>query len=234
MGWHVEIVWHESEAELKRPYQHESHPQRRTRLQALWLLRQGKSLVEVAQVVGVHPRTLQSWAAWYRQGGLSRLVDRLKGQGAGGRNAYLTPCNKRHSSIKWRADASKAYGRGGHRLDPRSVGHNLHRQRDGCAVDPPARQAQNSLPPSCQSQSSAASRLEKGGLTRALNTAEVLRTDRLVYIDEIHLDVFNGLDRFSSLKIVVIKCLVQKNSIYSFIFTIKLHRYSISSIVIYQ
>ena len=95
VGRHVEIIWQESEAELKQRYQHESHRQRRTRLQALWLMRQGKSMGEVAQVVAIHPHTLQTWAAWYREGGLGEVLRRLKGQGAGGHNAYLTPLQQK-------------------------------------------------------------------------------------------------------------------------------------------
>ena len=64
MGRHVQIEWQESEAELKQMYQREKHPQRRSRLQALWLMRQGKTMTEISPVIGVHYRTVQQWAAW--------------------------------------------------------------------------------------------------------------------------------------------------------------------------
>ncbi len=42
MGKSVKADWQESSEELKHRYLKEVHPQRRTRLQVLWQLRQGK------------------------------------------------------------------------------------------------------------------------------------------------------------------------------------------------
>jgi transposase len=48
-------------------------------LQALWLLREGRSLGEVTAALGVHYRSVQRWVAWYRQGGLDVVRRRQKG-----------------------------------------------------------------------------------------------------------------------------------------------------------
>jgi len=90
MGRHVEIEWQESEAELKQMYLDEQHPERKTRLHALWMLRQGKSMVEVSPLIGVHYRTVQHWAARYRDGGVAEILRRIPGVASTGRKYYLT------------------------------------------------------------------------------------------------------------------------------------------------
>ena len=57
----VQVEWQEDADELKELYRVEKDHQNRTRLQALWHLRQGRTLGEVADVVGKHPRTIQDW-----------------------------------------------------------------------------------------------------------------------------------------------------------------------------
>ena len=42
----------------------------RTRLHGLWLLRTGRKLGDVASVMGVHYRTVQTWVGWYGHGGV--------------------------------------------------------------------------------------------------------------------------------------------------------------------
>jgi transposase len=74
---------------LKARYQKEKHVARRTRLQALWLLRRGQRIADVAEVVGVHGRTVQDWIAWYRQGGLSEVLRRVRGYHVQGKAPYL-------------------------------------------------------------------------------------------------------------------------------------------------
>jgi len=88
MGRHVQIEWRETEAELKQLYRAEKQPQRRTRLQALWLMRQGKTMAEVSPLLGVHYRTVQRWAAWYRTGGVTEVLKRTSGHAAPGRKPY--------------------------------------------------------------------------------------------------------------------------------------------------
>jgi transposase len=83
------VAWAEDAATLGRLYRTEPDPQLRPRWQALWLLRQGRSVGAVAAVVGVNYRTVQDWLAWYRKGGLAEVRrHRRAGQG---RAAYLTP-----------------------------------------------------------------------------------------------------------------------------------------------
>ena len=90
MGRQMEIEWQESEEELKQRYRRETHPQRRTRLQALWLLRQGMSMNQVSFLIGVHYRTLQRWTAWYREGGVEAVLQRVTGHHATGQPTKLT------------------------------------------------------------------------------------------------------------------------------------------------
>lgn len=74
----------------------------RTRLQALWLLREGKSLGEVQQLVGVGYRTLQRWVGWYWAGGLEEVLRRTPGHGARGRQQWLSV--EQRQAVKREAD----------------------------------------------------------------------------------------------------------------------------------
>lgn len=82
------IEWQDDVATLGAAYRAERDPEVRPRLQALWLVRQGRSLQDTAAVVGVHYRTLQTWLAWYRTGGVAAV--RAHHQAGIGRAAYLT------------------------------------------------------------------------------------------------------------------------------------------------
>jgi hypothetical protein len=64
MGRRLQIEWQASESERKQRYQSEKHGERRARLQALWLLRQGQRVADVGAVLGVNYRPLQDWVAW--------------------------------------------------------------------------------------------------------------------------------------------------------------------------
>ena len=67
---------------LQAIYRAEKDAAVRLRLHGLWLLRTGRRLSEVAAVLGVHYRTVQQWAAWYRAGGVPAVtVPRAGGQG---------------------------------------------------------------------------------------------------------------------------------------------------------
>lgn len=96
------IDWQESAEELFEAYQQEKNIHRRTRLQALWQLRQGKTLKEVSGMVGVSYRTLQRWVAWYRSGGLAEVLRRTPGYATSGGRSYLTP--EQEQQVKTRAD----------------------------------------------------------------------------------------------------------------------------------
>jgi transposase len=87
-GRPLRIDWRDEAEELGTAYRREADPEVRPRLQALWLVRQGRSLADTAAVVGVHYRTLQTWLAWYRAGGLAAVC--AHHQAGTGRAAYLT------------------------------------------------------------------------------------------------------------------------------------------------
>jgi transposase len=89
MAKRLQIEWQEDEATLKQCYLDEKDAQNRTRLQALWQLRRGRTTREVAELVGKHPRTIQDWIAWYRQGGLEEVLRHRHG-GHGGKQSRLT------------------------------------------------------------------------------------------------------------------------------------------------
>ena len=86
----MRLEWLDDEATLRQQYRHEHTGELRPRLHALWLLRQGRPLREVAPLVGVHYRTVQQWVAWYRQGGLSEVRRHRSGGRQGGPHR-LTP-----------------------------------------------------------------------------------------------------------------------------------------------
>ena len=90
MGREVVVDWQESSEELKHRYQKEGHPQRRTRLQALWQLRQGKSIEQVVESTGASCRSVQQWLQWYRQDGLDQVMRRVVGHQAKGKAPYLS------------------------------------------------------------------------------------------------------------------------------------------------
>lgn len=72
-GRPLNIQWHEDAATLKHLYQQETDNEIRPRLHALWLVRQGSRLREVAALLAVHYNTVRRWLAWYRQGGLAQV-----------------------------------------------------------------------------------------------------------------------------------------------------------------
>ena len=84
------VDWQEQDTAetLRAQYRAEADPAVRQRLQALWLLRTGRSLAEVAAVLGVDYRSVQRWVAWYRAGGLAAV--RAHRQGGHGQVARLT------------------------------------------------------------------------------------------------------------------------------------------------
>jgi transposase len=75
-------------ARLRARYRRERRADVRPRLHGLWLVRSGRTTREVAEVLGVHERTVQRWLGWYRTGGLGVVEGRhAGGQGA---PAFLT------------------------------------------------------------------------------------------------------------------------------------------------
>lgn len=79
------IAWRadDTEDELRYRYRSERVSELRPRWQALWLLRQGYSRKHVVQYVGIHPRTLCEWIAWYTRGGCAEVARHRLGAGNG-------------------------------------------------------------------------------------------------------------------------------------------------------
>jgi transposase len=84
------VDWRDDDTEevLKGAYLAERDGIIRSRLQALWLLRAGRSLSGVTTSLGIHYRSVQRWVAWYRQGGLALI--RARRSGGVGQPAFLT------------------------------------------------------------------------------------------------------------------------------------------------
>ncbi len=95
MGRGVKADWQESSEELKHRYLKEEHPQRRTRLQALWQLRQGKEVRDVVDSTGASLRSVHQWLQWYRQDGLAEVLRRVVGHQAKGKKPYLNRLQQR-------------------------------------------------------------------------------------------------------------------------------------------
>lgn len=89
MARRFEVNWQDSEERLFALYKQETDHQNRSHLHALWLLRCGHNLQEVADTLGLHYRTVQRWVGWYRQGGLSEVLAHRHGA-YGGPRAWLS------------------------------------------------------------------------------------------------------------------------------------------------
>ncbi len=88
-GRKLMIDWQEDEATLLQLYRSEPVAEVRTRLHALWLVRQGHPPTHTAALVGVHLRTVRTWLSWYRQGGVDAIRHHRHG-GRQGKQAFLT------------------------------------------------------------------------------------------------------------------------------------------------
>ncbi len=80
-------------AALHAQYRAEAVAEVRTRLPALWLLRQGQGPTAVAAAVGVSRNSVQQWLRWYRAGGLAEV--RAHRRGGHGTPSYLTETQAR-------------------------------------------------------------------------------------------------------------------------------------------
>jgi putative transposase len=100
MGRKLELDWQETASELKKRYCKERNSERKTRLHAFWQLRLGKTMKDVAELVGMTYRTVQNWVAWYRHGGLAELLKRIKGHGHQGRPAKLKTLQQKALAAK--------------------------------------------------------------------------------------------------------------------------------------
>jgi transposase len=79
---------------MRARFRAERDQQLARRWQALWLLREGRRLGEVARVVGVAYRTVQQWVAWYRRGGLEEVAARRVGGLRRAIRPVLTPAQE--------------------------------------------------------------------------------------------------------------------------------------------
>jgi len=104
MGRKLRIAWREDAATLYQQYKKEKDPQNRTRLQALWLVRTGRTVKAAAEVIGVGYRTVQRWIDWYRQGGVREVLSRRHG-GHSGPPRRLSP--KQEAELKAKSEAGE-------------------------------------------------------------------------------------------------------------------------------
>ena len=104
MARQLQVEWQEDEETLYQLYKQEKDHQNRSRLQALWLLRRGERMKQVARSVGVHYRTVQEWVGWYRQGGVAEVLGHRHG-GHGGRQRQLTA--EQEAELKAKASAGE-------------------------------------------------------------------------------------------------------------------------------
>ena len=76
-----QIVWRVEDTldGLSQRYHGEHDGTVKVRWHALWLLRRGFSRAEVCDVLGIDPRTLRDWIAWYRQGGCADVAQHHSG-----------------------------------------------------------------------------------------------------------------------------------------------------------
>ena len=80
----------ESAAALQHRFRTEKDPQKRQRLQALYVLASGQapSRLGIAELLAVHRHTVRAWLATYEEGGLPALLTLKK---APGKRSALTP-----------------------------------------------------------------------------------------------------------------------------------------------
>ncbi len=86
--FHVDWRAEDTPDALKTAYLSEHDGRLRTRLHGLWLLRTGRRLGDVASIVGVHYRTVETWVGWYREGGVDEVLSHR--MGGRGRSSYLS------------------------------------------------------------------------------------------------------------------------------------------------
>ena len=88
----VAIAWaaEDTAAALHARYRSEKVAEVRTRLHALWLLRQGQGPTAMEGAVGVSRNSIQQWLRWYRTGGHGPLLsDGGAGPAGGASNSIV-------------------------------------------------------------------------------------------------------------------------------------------------
>ena len=106
MARQLQIEWQDDVESLGAAYRAAKDGQNKLRLHGLWLLRQGKSMTETANILGVHYRTLQEWVAWYREGGIEAILAHRHG-GSRHHQRRLSP--EQEAELKAKADAGEIH-----------------------------------------------------------------------------------------------------------------------------
>ena len=106
MARKLQIEWQDDAETLGALYRAAKDTQTKQRLQALWLIRQGKMMAETAEIVGVHYRTVQKWMAWYRQGGLEAIQSHRHG---GSRVHSRRLSAEQEAELKQKADVGEIH-----------------------------------------------------------------------------------------------------------------------------
>lgn len=106
MARKLQIEWQDDAETLGTAYRRQKDSQDRQRLHALWLLRQGKTMAETAEVLGVHYRTVQEWVSWYRQGGIEAVLTHRHG---GSRIHSRRLSDEQEAELKQKADAGEIH-----------------------------------------------------------------------------------------------------------------------------
>lgn len=104
MARKLQIEWQDDVETLGAAYRNAKDTQDRQRLQALWLIRQGKTMAETAAIVGAHYRTVQEWVSWYRQGGIEEVLSHQHG---GSRVHARRLSAEQETELKQKADAGE-------------------------------------------------------------------------------------------------------------------------------
>lgn len=81
MAGRMHVDWQHSADELAARYHAERNPRLAQRWQVLWLLCQGRSMKDVATIVGRGVSTLWVWLRWYRTGGIDAVAGHPRGYG---------------------------------------------------------------------------------------------------------------------------------------------------------
>ena len=121
------VSWAEAVDELERRYRQATTVGARTRLQVLWLVRQGRS-ARAAAHHGVGERTAIRWLGWYRTGGLAAVLRRLPGHTSRGR-AELAESRPAVRAAGRGRDRAVPHGRRRSGLDPGRVRRRLQSAR---------------------------------------------------------------------------------------------------------
>ena len=80
---------------LRARYRAERDGEVSSRLQALWLLRSGRSIAETAWMIGFSRNSVSKWVMWYRSGGLPEVL------GHKGRWGTARPLSPEQKRLRW-------------------------------------------------------------------------------------------------------------------------------------